>query len=436
MRGLRKAIGLNGWTWVAVISAFVTYYCMYAFRKPFAVLKFEGEWFGGEVALKSAVVVSQLIGYVTAKFLGTRVCSSLRREDIWRALVICIGVALTSLALLGILPVNWAFTAMILNGLSLGMVWGMVMRPLEGRGQSELLLAGLCCSFIIASGDVKSTGQWVLDSSWFASSFAGEQWMPFATALIYLGPFLLAAFVLGKVPAPTAEDVIRRSERAPMGPEERLRFVRELLWILVPMATTYLMLTAFRDYRDNFQAELFEAVGVDLEENKQAFSNSERVVAFATVALVSLAIMVRRHLLALRVTMILMMAGASLSVGAIYLRRAEMIDGMTWMVLSGVGTYLSYILVHCLLFERLVALTRAPGNSVFAMMLFDGIGYLGPIMVIPLSDLLLGDGGSRLFAFDVITWVLGGISVASCLWVFLTLPRYRLSTSATGPADS
>jgi hypothetical protein len=221
-----------------------------------------------------------------------------------------------------------------------------------------------------------------------------------------------------------------------MGREERMRFVRELFWILVPMAATYLMLTAFRDYRDNFQAELFEAVGVDLEENKQAFSNSERVVAFATVALVSMAIMVRRHLLALRVSMILMMAGAALAVGAIFLRKAGTIDGMTWMVLSGVGTYLSYILVHCLLFERLVALTRAPGNSVFAMMLFDGIGYLGPIMIIPLSDLLLRDGGSRLVAFDVITWGLGGISVVSCLWVFLTLPRYRSATNDGECEDS
>ncbi len=425
MSGLRKAIGSHGWTCAAVVSAFVTYYCMYAFRKPFAVLKFEGEWFGSGIDLKSAAVVSQLIGYVTAKFLGTWVCSSLRREDIWRALVICIGVALISLVLLGVLPANWAFAAMILNGLSLGMVWGMVMRPLEGRGQSELLLAGLCCSFIIASGDVKSTGQWVLDSSWFASIFAGEAWMPLATALIYLGPFSIAAFVLGRIPAPTAEDINRRSDRVSMEREERMRFVRELFWILLPMAATYLMLTAFRDYRDNFQGELFEAVGVDLEENKQAFSQSERVVAFATVALVSLAIVVRRHLLALRVSMILMMAGAAVAVGAIFLRKAGAIDGMTWMVLSGVGTYLSYILVHCLLFERLVALTRMPGNSVFAMMLFDGIAYLGPIMVIPLSDIMLRDGGSRLEAFDVITWVLGGISVASCLWVFLTLPRYQ-----------
>lgn len=419
-------LGFTPWTAVAVVAAFVTYYCMYAFRKPFAVLEFEGQWFGGEIALKSAIVVSQLIGYVAAKFIGTRVCSGLRREQVTLALVSCIFCALASLALLGILPPNLAFLAMIVNGLSLGMVWGMVMRPLEGRGQSEFLLAGLCCSFIIASGDVKSTGKWVLDSSWFASTFGGvDQWMPFATALIYLVPFLIAAFFLGMVPAPSQSDITERSERAPMAKEDRMRFIRDLLWILIPLAATYLMLTAFRDYRDNFQAEMFGEVGVDIEKDKSAFSNSERMVAFSVVVFTSLVILVKRHLPALRFSLIMMIFGATLSVGAIYLRKAGMIDGMTWMVLSGLGAYLSYILIHCVTFERLVALTRSPGNSVFAMMLLDGIGYLGPIAVIPLSDILGGPDASRLASFDVITWVLGVVCVLSSIWVYFTLPSYR-----------
>ncbi|MDB2673699.1 DUF5690 family protein [Akkermansiaceae bacterium] len=414
------------WTIMAVVAAFVTYYCMYAFRKPFAVLEFEGQWFGGGVALKSAVVVSQLIGYVSAKFIGTRVCSGLKREQVSRALILCIVSALGSLALLGVLPPNLAFLAMILNGLSLGMVWGMVMRPLEGRGQSEFLLAGLCCSFIIASGDVKSTGQWVLNSDWFSSSFGGvDQWMPFATALIYLGPFLIAAFLLGRVPAPSDADVVARSERAPMAREDRMRFIRDLILLLVPLAATYLMLTAFRDYRDNFQAELFGEVGVDIMANKKAFSISERWVAFGVLSVTSLVILVKKHLPALRLALVMMIFGAILTVGSIYLRDAGMVTGMTWMILSGLGTYISYILVHCVIFERLVALTRSPGNSVFAMMLFDGIGYLGPIAVIPLSDVLLGEGGSRLAAFDVISWVLGFVCILSCLWVYFTLPSYQ-----------
>jgi hypothetical protein len=414
------------WTIIAVLAAFVTYYCMYAFRKPFAVLEFEGQWFGGEVALKSAVVVSQLIGYVCAKFVGTRVCSGLGRENVTLALVSCILCALGSLALLGLLPPDFAFLAMMINGFSLGMVFGMVMRPLEGRGQSEFLLAGLCCSFIIASGDVKSTGQWVLSSDWFSSSFGGvDQWMPFATALLYLGPFLIAAFILGRVPAPSVADIEHRSERGAMAKEDRMRFIRDLFWILFPLAMTYLMLTAFRDYRDNFQAELFGEVGVDLEKNKGAFSSSERMVAFGVVIFTSLVILVKGHLSALRFSFIMMIGGAGLSIGVIYLRKAGMIDGMTWMILSGLGAYLSYILVHCVTFERLVALTRSPGNSVFAMMLFDAIGYLGPIAVIPLSDFLLGEDGSRLLAFDVITWVLGVVCFTSCIWVYLILPSYQ-----------
>jgi len=419
-------LGFTPWTIVAVVAAFVTYFCMYAFRKPFAVLPFEGQWFGSEVALKSAVVVSQLIGYVCAKFIGSHVCSGLRRNRVTFALISCILCALLSLALLGALPANLAFVAMALNGLSLGMVWGMVMRPLEGRGQSEFLLAGLCCSFILASGEVKSTGKWVLNSDWFGSIFGGNsQWMPFATALLYLIPFAIAAYFLGKIPRPSGVEVELRSERKAMTGDDRMRFIRDLFWIFVPIAATYLALTTFRDYRDNFQAELFGEVGVDIEANTGAFSKSERLVAFSVVVMISLVILVKHHLNALRLSLVMMILGAVLTVGSIYLRKAGAIDGMTWMVLSGLGAYLSYIIIHCITFERLVALTRSPGNSVFAMMLLDGFGYLGPIVVILLSDILGGKDASRLATFDIIAWGLGIVCIATAVWVFITLPSYQ-----------
>ena len=44
---------------------------------------------------------------------------------------------------------------MFFNGLPLGMIGGLVVRYLEGRRASELLLAALSCSFIVASGAVK-----------------------------------------------------------------------------------------------------------------------------------------------------------------------------------------------------------------------------------------------------------------------------------------
>ena len=96
---------------------------------------------------------------------------------------------------------------------------------------------------------------------------------------------------------------------------------------------------------------------------------------------------------------------------------------MTWMVLNGIGAYIPYILVHCITFERLVALTRTPGNAVFAMMLFDGLGYIGPIIMIPLGDFIGGE--SRLATFDSLTYVLTTVGVISMIWCLIIAPRYR-----------
>src|SRR5438093_13406606 len=60
----------------AIVAAFASYFCMYAFRKPFAAAKFEGEFFlGTTVALKTAIVISHIIGYAFSKCIGIKVCS-------------------------------------------------------------------------------------------------------------------------------------------------------------------------------------------------------------------------------------------------------------------------------------------------------------------------------------------------------------------------
>ena len=48
---------------LAIVAAFSTYFAMYAFRKPFAAAKFEGQFFlSTGVALKTALVISQIVG--------------------------------------------------------------------------------------------------------------------------------------------------------------------------------------------------------------------------------------------------------------------------------------------------------------------------------------------------------------------------------------
>src|SRR5256714_6656282 len=148
----------------AVLAAFSTYFCMYAFRKPFAAAKFDGEFFlSTTVELKTAIVISQIIGYALSKYIGIKVCSEATPAR--RAITLVVLILWAELALLayGLVPNDLKVIAIFFNGLPLGMVWGLVVWYLEGRRTSELLLAGLSCSYIVSSGIVKDIGRAMME---------------------------------------------------------------------------------------------------------------------------------------------------------------------------------------------------------------------------------------------------------------------------------
>src|SRR5262245_8791058 len=164
----------------AIAAAFSTYFCMYAFRKPFAAAKFDGEFFlGTTVALKTALVISQIIGYAFSKYIGIKVCSEVSAARRAVTLVGLIVLAEVALVAYGLAPNNLKVRAIFLNGLPLGMVWGLVVWYLEGRRTSELLLAGLSCSYIVSSGIVKDLGRAMMEGGvaawWNQVPWIGER---------------------------------------------------------------------------------------------------------------------------------------------------------------------------------------------------------------------------------------------------------------------
>ena len=98
-------------------------------------------------------------------------------------------------ALLGfaILPENLKVLAIFINGLPLGMVWGLVSRYLEGRKTAELLFAGLSCSYIVASSSVKTVGGWIMEAG------ITEFLMPVTVGPIFFIPFIISVFLLNKL---------------------------------------------------------------------------------------------------------------------------------------------------------------------------------------------------------------------------------------------
>lgn len=363
-------------TFYAVVAAFSTYFAMYAFRKPFAAASYEGQSVSlgfVEIDLKGALIIGQLCGYALSKVVGVKLNSELSHERRLLALVLIIGFAETALVLFAVSPPGLQVAAMFLNGLPLGTVWGICFSFLEGRQTSEILGAGLSCAYIVASGVVKTVGKSLLDAG------VSEAWMPAACGAIFLLPFLVCAFSLSLVPAPGAADVAQRTQREPMDTAARRRFTRRYWPGLLALVVTYLFLTAYRDFRDNFQADIWREMG---QGGSAVFTTTEVPIALAVMAVLSLLYLLKSNRAGLIATYAIMIAGSLLVGGGTLLFDAGAIGPRAWMTLVGLGLYLAYVPYGSVLFDRTIAVLGTVATAVFLIYVSDAVAYSGSVGVV------------------------------------------------------
>jgi hypothetical protein len=354
------------------VAAFGTYFCMYGFRKPFTAASYANMTVWG-MDYKTVIVTAQVLGYMTSKFIGIKMVAEISHERRIARIVVLIAVAEFALILFGLVASPWNFVFLFLNGLPLGMVFGLVVGVLEGRRQTELLTAGLCASFILADGVTKSVGSWLLQLG------LPEFWMPAAAGLVFSVPLLIFVAMLANVPPPNPEDVLARSERLPLDSIARKQFFRRHASGLVFLVSAYTLVTILRSIRADFAAEIWSGLGLTIV--PEIFTRSEMLVA-ATVFLINgLTAFIQDNRRAFHVAMSISMLGLVLLLAAPFCLQAGLCDGFTFMVLVGLGLYLPYVAVQTTIFERLIALTRDRGNLGYLVSLADAFGYLGYVAV-------------------------------------------------------
>lgn len=369
LEGVHPAI-FNGY---AILAAFSAYFAMYAFRKPFSVGKFEGviDIFGMAMDYKVILIISQVLGYTLSKFLGIKVVSETKGSKRGLTLLLLIGFAELSLLLFAFLPRPWGLICLFLNGLPLGMVWGMVFGFLEGRRTSELLGAGMSASYILASGVVKSVGKNNIQMG------ISEEWMPFVTGLMFLPLFLVAVFLLTKLPKPTKEDVALKVKRAPMNGNDRWTFFKSFSKGLIPLTFLYMLLTAYRDFRDNFAREIWDALG--FQGKASIYTLSEIPIIVIVLLSLALLFLIKDNKKAMRFIHYIMITGTILIGASTLAFQMQLIGPVTWMILVGLGLYLGYVPYGCVLFDRLIAAVGFIGTAGFMIYMTDAFGYLGSV---------------------------------------------------------
>ena len=118
----------------------------------------------------------------------------------------------------------------------------------------------------------------------------------------------------------------------------------------------------------------------------------------------------------------MLFVGCSLIILATIGYEKEMINGLWWIILVGMGLYMPYVLFNAVLFERMIATFRVISNVGFLIYLADAFGYLGYVGVQLFRNFGAGDM-SWLSFFTTSSYVMGVGGLALTLLAFLYFER-------------
>jgi hypothetical protein len=386
MKSLKHLLGTSKSFFIVwcMVAAFGTYFCMYAFRKPFNAGTYEGLTLWG-LNYKIVLIISQVFGYMLSKFIGIKVISELKAASRTQLIIGLILFAEIALLLFGLVPHPYNFVCLFLNGLPLGMIWGIVFSYLEGRRFTEILAIGLSISLIVSSGMLKTI---YFDVHGFFPNIS-EFWMPFVMGLLFLPLFFLFVWMLSVIPAPSEDDMLSRAPRLPMTNEDKRNVFRKYGMGVIAFVILYTFLATLRDFRDNFAVEIWQEI--DPSWNKNVFTQTEALVSVIVLAVIGSLSAIKNNWKGFWAVNGILALGFIISGGATLLFQRHIISPFMWMLLLGTGLFLAYMPMQIALFERMIAFYRIKANAGFFVYICDSIGYSGSVILMLYKEFFMKD---------------------------------------------
>jgi Family of unknown function (DUF5690) len=361
-------------TLFASVTAFFTYMCFYPFRRAYTAATYEDLVFFG-VNFKILIITAQVLGFAVSKGLGIKFVSEMLPQNRSRNLLIMISLSWICYLFFALTPAPYNLFFIVLASLPLGMVYGTILGFLEGRKTTDLLVAVLTASFIMGSGFAKSIGKWVM-----TSLEVSQFWMPFVACAIMIIPFGICAWLMGQIPPPTEEDKENRTERKPMQRTDRKAFIKEFALSMTIFVISYVLLTTFREFRDNFTPEIWKLLGYG--NNSAIFTQTETPIAITVLLMMAAMRWVQNNYKAFVIIQLLMLAGGVLIGVSTLLFQQKILSPVTWLTTLGLGVYMAYAMCNSLYFERMIAAFKKSGTVGFLITFADYYAYIGSILVL------------------------------------------------------
>lgn len=367
-------------TLFAAFAVFITYTMVFGFRKSFTVCTFSNLYVGS-LSFKTCLVISQLLGYMAAKFYGIKFIGALQTTNRYKYILLCIGIAWLSWLLFAVVPSPYNIVFLFTNGFPLGLLWGVIFSYIEGRKTTDFLAATLSCSFIFSSGFVRSIGSWLM-----VNFGIGEFWIPFFTGLVFALPLLLGVYLVERIKPPTVTDIEQRQERVPITKRQRLQIIKTFLGGLIASFFIYAFATLFRDIRDNFSAEIWKENG--FANTPSVFSSTEIPITFLVLIAIAMLTFIKNSVKAFYIAFVIIVLGFLVSALTAYCFINNDISVYYFMLGSGLGLYLVYVPFNSIFFERMIAAYKISGNVGFLIYIADSVGYVGSLSILLTKEIV------------------------------------------------
>lgn len=369
-----------------IVSSAIGYMFCYFIRYPPTLLEDIraqefGTVFGKRFLVADSISIAYLLGFGLAKVPAAIVMTSplyfnnrfrfITFLNLVSAVLIALPLALsdgdpmwTTLGVfVGVFPASW--------------VYGGIVTYYEGRTSTDFILAVTVPAYLVSGGISRSVTQWVLNQG------VAERWTPLLINAAILAPMTFCFYMTDRAPKANAYDNRLRKERSAMTGEKRVAFVKDMWIPLSLLLVAYGVLTAVKQFRDLFSAELFRASNGGEEPPAIFFTLADAFGGLAAFGSYMFLNTIKDSYRSLRSIIFLMAAMLVFSLITTALFSVGVItDGLVWQMTVGLGISAAYA-VTLPIWDRMVAIS--PLNDctcTFIVFTADLFGYVVSIAMV------------------------------------------------------
>lgn len=353
-------------------AALLSYSLVYALRKPFTAATFDGMDFFG-MDYKVATTIMQIFGYLISKFFAIKIVSELKRESRLKFMIFSVALAELALVFFGLLPHPFNVFALFFNGLALGCMWGVIFSFIEGRKVTDILASLLGVSMAVSSGMAKSLGLFVVNTLGVT-----EFWMPALIGGLAFPLLIFMGWALNKLPQPTDEDRVLRSERVTLNGEQRRQLFKSYMPLLIMLFFANLFITILRDIKEDFLVNIIDVSTI----SSWLFAQVDGMVTLIILGIFAMMSLINSNYRVLLVLLAMVIGGSATISYLAFNYDALQLPTLYWLFIQSLSLYMVYLSFQTLFFERFIACFKIKGNVGFFIATIDFIGYTGTVCLL------------------------------------------------------